>query len=171
MDTILKVYYSTSYDIKFAVSCGIDTNKHSYSFKVKGILLELLVDWNCDTSIIPTKEAQGLSEKWLECAVCTEPTENAVHCGKCQNILCESHLPQSQSARTDKPHHSNHKKMGSSNNSSLTWKCHFPSAERRFHVEICRLTKKSSVAKNMHNRVELKVCKTCHFLFPRQLES
>ena len=66
MDTILKADYSTRDDIKFAVSCGIDTNKHTYSFKAKGIQLALLVDWNCDTSIRPTKELQELSEKWLE---------------------------------------------------------------------------------------------------------
>ena len=49
MDTILKVDYSTSDDIKFAVSCGIDTNKHTYSFKV--IQLALLL--STGTAILP----------------------------------------------------------------------------------------------------------------------
>ena len=59
MDIILKVDYSTSDDIKFAVSCGIDTNKQTYSFKAKVIQLALLVVWNCDTSIRPTKKTSG----------------------------------------------------------------------------------------------------------------
>ena len=102
MDTIQSVNKSTDIDIKFARSCRIDTNLHTYPFKSKILLLtQLLVGRNCEhsrppanTCPKPPKELQGITEEDLQCIICQEPAENAVNCDKCQNILCKTHLSQ-----------------------------------------------------------------------------
>ena len=71
MDTILYVGYSAEVDKNFAVSCGIDKDKHQYPFKAKVIPLSLLLSRNCEqplvkaAPLIPPKELKGLSEKDL----------------------------------------------------------------------------------------------------------
>lgn len=41
---------------------------------------------------LSSKEFENFSENDLECGVCKQIAENAVHCALCQNILCESHV-------------------------------------------------------------------------------
>ena len=102
---------------------------------------------------------KGITEEDLDCIVCQEPAKNAVNCVKCQNILCESHFPPIEKCPYCQTKPFNHKKMGSSDDSSPNWKCHVRSAERLFRVEIFKLTLNSSVQNvKLQNRMETKIC-------------
>ena len=83
MDTVWTVGSSAADDMEFARSRGIDTNKHTYLFKAKLLPLAQLFVY---------QPLQGISDKDFECVVCQDIAEEAVHCIRCENILCKNHL-------------------------------------------------------------------------------